>query len=159
MSFIKKGSSVISFADASDVEARDQRIFDQNEGLTTDIIEAALIRATERILFKIKSTNWWKDHYGSSTVAEVNPTLIINRKNDFTDLCVYQALAEFILPLVADFDSVDNSERSKMAYYTSKADALFIELITAGDWYDFNADGVITTDESTPGAINLKRIR
>lgn len=158
MSFIKKGSTVISFADEQDVMDRDQRIFDQNEGLTSDVIEAALIRATERILTKIKATDWYKQHY-TSTVPAVNPSLVLDRKNDFTDLCVYQALAEYILPMIADFDNVDNSERSKMAYYTQKADALFIELIQAGDWYDFNSDGSVSISEANPGSVERKRIR
>ena len=158
MSFIKKGSTVISFADEQDVMDRDQRIFDQNEGLTSDVIEGALIRATERILTKIKATDWYKQHF-ASTVPAVNPSLVLDRKNDFTDLCVYQALAEYILPSVADFDNVDNSERSKMAYYTQKADALFVELIQAGDWYDFNADGNVTQSEANPGSVERKRIR
>jgi len=159
MSFIKKGSLIISFADVQDVIDRDQRIFDQNEGLTDDVIETLLVRATERVLSKIKSTDWWKDHFYGSSIPSVNASLIIARKNDFTDLAVYQALAEYILPMVADFDNQDNSERSKMSYYTQKADALFIELIKSGDWYDFNADGVVSTAESNPGQITLKRIR
>lgn len=158
MSFIKKGSTIISFADEQDVVDRDQRIFDQNEGLTSDVIENALVRATERILTKIKATDWFKQHYVESVPA-VNPSLIVDRKNDFTDLVVYQALAEYILPSIADFDNQDNSERSKMSYYTQKADALFIELIQAGDWYDFNADGNVSTLESKPGSVDRKRIR
>jgi hypothetical protein len=159
MSFIRRGSTVISFATNDDVVARDQRIYDQNEGLTDDVVEAALIRATERILSKIKTTAWWKDLYTTGPTPNPNPSRILARQNDFTDLCVYQALAEFILPQFADFDSEDQSERNKMGYYTQKSDALFIELIQSGDWYDFDGDGVIDSGEVKAGKINLKRIR
>jgi hypothetical protein len=46
-----------------------------------------------------------------------------------------------------------------MGYYTNKADSLFAELITAGDWYDFNDDSTISSDEKSPGQVNLKRVR
>ena len=46
-----------------------------------------------------------------------------------------------------------------MGYYTNKADSLFDELVTAGDWYDFDDDGTVESDEKQPGQINLKRVR
>jgi hypothetical protein len=158
MSFIKKGSAIISFADAQDVEDRDQRIFEQNEGLTSDVVEGALIRATERILSKIKNTDWYKGRF-DGVVPDVDPKLIKSRLNDFTDLTVYTALAEYILPSVADFDSEDNSERSKMSYYTARSTQLFEELIQGGDFYDFNNDGIVSLNESKPGSTLRKRIR
>jgi hypothetical protein len=92
-------------------------------------------------------------------VPAVDPDLIRARENDFTDLCVYTALSEYILPKVANFGQQDNEERQKMAYYSQKAESLFIELITAGDWYDFNDDSTISSTEKQPGQINLKRVR
>lgn len=158
MSFIKKGSVIISFADEQNVQDIDQRIFEQNEGLTSDVIENALIRATERILSKIKNTDWYKDRY-TGIVPDVDTKLIKARFNDFSDLTVFTALAEYILPSVADFDDVDTSERSKMAFYQSRATALFEELIQSGDWYDFNNDGMISVNEAKPGSTLRKRIR
>lgn len=158
MSFIKRGLKVLSFAEPSDVQARDQRIFEQNEGLTDDVIEANLIRATERILSKIKQTAWWKDQFPKPT-PDVNATKIKARQNDFTDLCVYQALAEYTLPLVAEFDSEEESERSKMSYYQMKASSLFQELIESGDWYDFSNSGSIQTIDIKPGFAERRRIR
>lgn len=169
MAFIRENNTVISFAEFSDVTDRDQRLFDNNEGLTDDVIETLLIRATERILSKVRSTAWWKTYYINrdtgvvfNTSADIPPVEvdnIIGRQNDFTDLCVYTALAEFILPLIADFGNEDNAERLKMGYYELKAERLFAELITAGDWYDFDGDGVIQSSEKDPGKINLRRIR
>lgn len=169
MAFIRDGSTVISFAEYQDVVDRDSRLFDANEGLSDDVIEPLLIRATERILTKLRSSSWWTSYYVNRTsgtafrtVADV-PALSANkikgRQNDFTDLCVYTALSEFILPLVADFGNEDSAERQKMGYYTNKAEALFGELISAGDWYDFDADGTIASDEKDPGFYNLKRVR
>jgi hypothetical protein len=169
MAFIVVNNQVISFADYDDVVARDRRLFDSNEGLSDNLIENLLIRATERILTKIRTSSWWKSYYIArdnvtvfNTVADipaVDPDKILARQNDFTDLCVYTALSELILPLVADFGNENNSERQKMGYYTGKADSLFAELITAGDWYDFDGDSTIETAEKSPGQVQLKRIR
>jgi hypothetical protein len=169
MAFITESGTVISFAEFQDVVNKDQRLFDANEGLSDDIIEQQLIRATERILTKVRSSAWWKSYYISrdittvyKTVADipaVNPNRIKSRLNDFTDLCVYVALSEFVLPSIADFGKEDNAERQKMGYYTQKADTLFGELVTAGDWYDFDGSGTISSDEKSPGSYNLKRVR
>jgi hypothetical protein len=169
MAFVYESSNVISFAEFQDLLNADQRLIEANEGLSDDIIDQHLVRATERILVKIRSSAWWRTYYArrdSSTVYKtvadipvVNPNLIRDREADFTDLCVYTALSEFILPSIADFSNQDSAERQKMGYYTNKADSLFAELITAGDWYDFNDDSTISSDEKSPGQVNLKRVR
>lgn len=169
MAFITESGNIISFAEYQDVIDRDQRLFDSNEGLSDDMVEDLLIRATERILTKVRATAWWRSYYVRrdntityNTVADipaVDVNRIVSRQNDFTDLCVYTALAEFILPMVADFGTEDNAERNKMGYYQNKSEALFGELITAGDWYDFDDDGTIESTEKSPGSYNLKRVR
>lgn len=169
MAFIVENSVTVSFADFNDVVSKDQRLFDANEGLSDDIVEAQLIRATERILTRIRASGWWQSYYVSrssdmvfNSVADipaVDPDKIKSRENDFTDLCVYLALADYILPIIADFGNEDSAERQKMGYYAQKAEALLGELITAGDWYDFDDDGVIQSSEKSPGAYNLKRVR
>ena len=169
MAFVIELGTVTSFAEFQDVVNKDSRLFDANESLSDDIVDAQLIRATERILTKLRSTAWWRSYYVNrdnsislTTVADI-PALdinrIIGRQNDFTDLCVFTALADFILPSVADFGKEDNAERQKMGYYTQKADSLFGELISAGDWYDFDDSGVIASNEKSPGQYNLKRVR
>lgn len=169
MAFIEEANNIVSFAEFQDVVNKDQRLFEANEGLSDDIVEQQLVRATERILAKIRSSAWWRSYYvkrdnsiAYQTVADipaVNPNRIIARQNDFTDLCVFTAMAEFILPSIADFGNENNAERQKMGYYTQKADTLFGELISAGDWYDFDDSGTITSNEKEPGAYNLKRVR
>ena len=169
MPFVTDAGTVTSFAEFQDVVNKDQRLFEANEGLADDIVEAQLVRATERILSKLRSSAWWQGYYVNrntgtvlKTLADIpalDPNRIIARVNDFTDLCVYTALADFILPSVADFGKEDNAERQKMGYYSQKADALFGELITAGDWYDFNDDNIISSAEKSPGQYNLKRVR
>lgn len=169
MAFIIENNTVVSFAEFTDVLAKDQRLFEANEGLADDIVENQLIRATERILSKIRATQWWTDYYVKrdtatvfNTVADipaVNPNRIKARQNDFTDLCIYLALADYILPQIADFGNEDSAERQKMAYYTQRSDTLFGELITAGDWYDFDNSGAISSSEKSPGQFNLKRVR
>lgn len=169
MPFVEEAGEITSFAEFQDVVNKDQRLFEANEGLSDDIIETQLIRATERILTKLRSSSWWRAYFvNRNTTVTINtaadvPALdasrIIARQNDFTDLCVYVALSEFILPSIADFGNEDNAERQKMGYYKQKADELYGELVTAGDWYDFDDDGTITSAEKSPGQYNLKRVR
>ena len=169
MAFIRSGQNVISFAEYQDVLDRDQRLFDANEGLTDDLVEAQLTRATERILSKLRNTDWWRDYYikrdsslSVNTVADIpalNPNKIKDRYNDFTELCVCMALADYVLPNVADFSNEDSAERRKMGYYAQRSEVLFGELITAGDWYDFDGSGSISSAEKSPGRYNLKRVR
>jgi hypothetical protein len=169
MAFIIENETVVSFAEFQDVFNKDQRLFDANEGLSDDVVESQLVRATERILTKLRASDWWKGYYVNrssgitlTTLADIpalNVDRIIERQNDFTDLCVYTALGEFILPSIADFGTEENAERQKMGYYVQKADSLFAELITAGDWYDFDGDGNIDSSEKQPGQFNLKRVR
>ncbi len=169
MAFIRNGQNVVSFAEFQDVVDRDQRLFDANEGLTDDVVEAHLTRATERILTRLRTTSWWRDYYvkrdssiNINSVADI-PALdankIKNRYNDFTDLCVYSAMADYILPNIADFSNEDSAERKKMAYYSQRAELLFGELVTAGDWYDFDGSGTIAANEREAGRYNLKRVR
>lgn len=168
MAFIKSGNKVISFAEYQDVLDADQRLFDTNEGLSDDIIEQFLVRATERILTRFRSTSWWVSYYTTrvssplttlADVPELSADKVASRKNDFTDLCVAIALSEYILPKIADFGTQDNAERNKMGYYANRADKIFAELLNAGDWYDFDGSGTITPSEKQPGHFNLKRVR
>lgn len=168
MAFLQNGSQTLSFAEYSDVEAADQRLFETNEGLTSDVVEDALIRSTARILTLLRATDWWKSYYVRrsndvfATVADIPGIDIANikdRYDDFTDLCVYYALYNYLLPKIADFSTEDNAERQKIGYYQQKFDSLFGELITAGDWYDFDASGTIASNEKSPGYVNLKRVR
>jgi len=169
MAFIYENDTVISFAEFDDVYSRDQRLFDSNEGLSDDRVEELLIRSTERILNQMRASAWWRSYYikrdnsitynSIADVPALDPDRIKDRVKDFTDLCVYTALAEYILPMIADFGEEDNSERNKMGYYQNKSSELFGELITAGDWYDFNDDEIIQSKEKSPGEYNLKRVR
>lgn len=169
MAFIIENNTTISFAEYSDVKATDQRLFDSNEGLTDDAVETALIRATERILNRVRSTQWWRNYWLNrspnatvQTVADIpalDPDKIKDRQNDFTDLCVYWALSEIILPQVANFGDDGDDDKAKMGYYQNKTERLFDELIVAGDWYDFDDSGTIASTEKSPGYANLKRVR
>lgn len=169
MAFIEENGEVISFADYDDVQDRDRRLFEINEGLTDFYIEDLLVRATERILYKIRSTDWWMKNYVKrnpdseySNAAQIplpDINLIIGRKTDFTDLVVYFALSEYIYPTIADFGNDDDNEKNKMEYYANKWESLYLELIRSGDWYDWDSSGSISDDEKSVGKINLKRIR
>jgi hypothetical protein len=173
MAFILSTGNVISFAEYEDVLAIDQRLFEANEGLTDVIVEDALVKSTNRILSQLRSTDWWKSYYyrqnnGGGVVAfpaggviapALDPNKIEARKQDFTDLCVYYALAETLLPRVADFGNADTAERQKIGFYDEKYRALLKELIEAGDWYDFDDDGTVESSEKQPSKVNLVRVR
>lgn len=166
MAFIVEDSNTISFAEYSDVFAADPRLFDSHESLTDDTVETACIRATTRILDNVKHTDWWQSLYTKHTgsvnrkdIPNPDPDNIQARQADFTDLCVYWALSDYILPGIADFGDDDSNERQKMGYYRNRADRLFQELINAGDWYDFDGDATIQTDEKEFGNFRLRRVR
>lgn len=169
MAFIQNGSTTISFAEYDDVIAADQRLFEANEGLTDEVVEDSLIRSTERILTLFRATDWWRSYYVDratnitfTTVADVpalDPNKIQDRLADFTDLCVYYSLYNYLLPKIADFSTEENAERAKIGFYQQKFDRLFGELIDAGDWYNFDGTGAITSQEKQPGHYNLKRVR
>jgi hypothetical protein len=168
MAFITSGTTVLSFADYQDVEDRDQRLFEANEGLTMDVVEDLLIKSTERILSQLRSSEWWRDYYlrqsGSSiaSLADIpNPdaTKILSRKNEFTDLCVFHSMFYYILPRIADFGDENNAERQKIGHYQQKFNELFGALITAGDWYDYDGDKTVESAEKLPGVVSLRRVR
>jgi len=169
MAFINNGTTVVSFAEYDDVVQIDSRLFDSNEGLTVELVEDILIRSTERILALMKASDWWRSYYSnqsgnpSVTVSEIpdlDIDLIIGRSNDFTDLCVYYGLYNYILPKVADFGGEEeDAEYGKISYYQNKQSQLFTELAEDGDWYDFDGDGTITPEEKQPTLVNLKRVR
>ena len=164
MAFIKSGSTVISFAEYQDVLDTDQRLFDENEGLTDEVVEDALIKSTSRILTQFKDTNWYRSlalSNGASalTIPNLNPNRIISKTSEFTELCVYYALATYLLPRVADFGREDNAERIKITFYQDKYSKLFDEILASGDWYDYNGNGSITADEIQPYPVNYQRVR
>lgn len=169
MAFIITGGVTTSFAEYSDVINADQRLFEANEGLTDDVIETLLVRSTERILNLFRQSDWWRDLYVQKTtnfslntradIPPLNIERIRARQSDFTDLCVYYALWNYILPKIADFSKEDNAERAKIGFYQGKYQFLFDELVNSGDWYDLDNSGTITSNEKMPGNYALKRIR
>jgi hypothetical protein len=172
MAFILLTGNVISFAEYEDVLAIDQRLFEANEGFTEVIVEDALIKATTRILNKIRSSDWWKNYYISRTTdltsisAKTGYSLpmpsankILARKDEFQDMCVYFTLAEYLYPKVADFGNTDSAERQKIGFYDEKFRAMFTDLLNAGDWYDFAGDATIDITEKSPSRQNLVRVR
>ena len=143
MAFNYDGSTFVSFAVNADVASRDQRLFEANEGLSEAIIDDALARTSQRILTKIRNTDWWRDYQftrDSSLEGDlrllptVNPDNIKTREQEFKDLSVYFAMAEYILPMVADFGNETSAEVIKIKFYKDQYNMLFDELIESGDW-------------------------
>ena len=172
MAFMVQGTTTVAFADYYDVTEKDQRVFETNEGLTAEIVEDALIQATNRILSDIRSTHWWKelynnlgdqseiiDSYNARLVPAPQASLVKDRQQDFTDMTVYFALSEYLYPKVADFGNPDSAEVAKIAFFGERFRELFNKLIEAGDWYDFSGDGTIQKTEKAPSRVNLKRVR
>lgn len=176
MAFINPGGTgVIAFAEYTDVTSTDQRLFEANEGIADQtMIEDLTEKATNRILQLIRNTSWWKRYYlieaseaqrqatntrSTPDVPLPDPDLILGRQADFTDLCVYFTLYEYLLPKIADYSAQDNAEVVKIGVYRTKFDVLFRELIDDGTWYDFDNSGTVTTLEKLPTRTNLVRVR
>ncbi len=175
MAFIIVAGNVISFAEYSDVSDADQRIFESNEGIADEtMVENLTEKATNRILQLVKNTSWWKGYYlleaneaqrqatqtqSYPDVPLPNANLFVGRRADWTDLCVYFTLYEYLLPKVADYSAQDNSEVQKIGVYRTKFEKLFDELIQDGSWYDFDASGTVTSTEKFPQPRNLLRVR
>ena len=168
MAFYIVTNQFISFAIYEDVIQRDQRLFEANEGLDEFVVEDALQHASQRILTKIRNTDWWKEYqfnrdsnlqYDVRLLPAVSPLKIKAREQEFKDLNIYFAMAEYLLPKVADFGNETSAEMVKIKFYKDQFNALFDELISAGDWYDFDADGTVETTERQPSKLKLVRIR
>lgn len=168
MSFNYTNGTFISFAVYANVTERDSRFFEANEGFTELQVNDLLAQASQRILTQIRNTDWWKEYqfsrnaslnYDMRLLPDVDPDNIKAREQEFKDLNVYFALAEYLLPKVADFGNETSAEVVKIKYYKDQYYALFKELIQAGDWYDFSGSGTITSDEKQPSRVNLVRVR
>lgn len=155
MTFIYDNNNVVSFAEFEDILDADSRLFAENEGLSDSIIYPYLVKSTERIINKIQMTDWWK----SLKLSVFDPNLIIAKQDYFTDLTVYYAFAEFILPYIADFGNQDTAEFQKMQYYQNKFNQLFDELLTSADWYDIDENNTIDPTEVIPSVFNRRRVR
>ena len=182
MAFITDGGgNVISFAEYTDILQKDQRLLESNiikipaeSGFAdvTDFLEDICEKSTDRILLKLKASTWWQSYNSYvgnpitnlNALPNVNPNLIdpankLNRRQQFTDLCVYYAFAQYILPLIADFGNPESEEVSKIQYYDAKFNDLFNELIAIADWYDYDASGTVDADEKAITYARTRRTR
>lgn len=165
MAFITSGGTVLAYAEAVDVRDKDQRLFEQNEVNFTDVpdapgnlsnyIEDLTQKSTARINQKIRASAQWREYLGIAgsgysdinSIPAFNPNLILSRKSDFTDMCCYYTLKEYLLPKVADFGNPESAEVQKIQYYENKFNDIFNELLAMMDWYDSNADGSVEDTE------------
>jgi hypothetical protein len=185
MAFILSGGNVVSYAEAEDVRDKDQRLFEANEFTLAnlpdtplslnDYIEDLTTKATARINQKIRASSQWRDYLGYvgatwdiNNIPAFNPNLILARKSDFTDMCAYYTLKEYLLPRVADFGNPESAEVQKIEYYSVKFTDLFTELLSMMDWYDYDASGALGDNDKlirvsltrrTRGRRNVARVR
>lgn len=172
MAFIISGTTVISYAEAFDIRDKDQRVFEANEinfadapdapATLDEYLEDLATKSTGRINQKIRASAHWREYVGISNVndlPEIVGAQIKSRKGDFTDLCAYYALKEYILPKVADFGNPESPEVQKITYYEAKFNDLFSELMSILDWYDLDDSGVVDTDEQRTRYAKTRRTR
>jgi hypothetical protein len=185
MAFVISGGNVISYAEANDLRDKDQRLFEANEftlanlpdapPTLNDYIEDLNIKATARINQKIRASSQWRDYlgyvgadYDINNIPAFNANLILARKSDFTDMCAYYTLKEYLIPRVADFGNPESAEVQKIQYYESKFNDLFTELLGMMDWYDYDASGAlddgdklirVSLNRRTRGRKNVVRVR
>lgn len=168
MSFNYSGATFLSFAVTSELDDRDQRLFEANEGLTSGIVDDLLKQASQRILTQIRNSDFWRRYQFrlDSTLENdvrllpnVDPDKIKAREQEFKDLNIYFCLAEYVYPRIADFGNENDSSVQKIKFYRDQYDALFREVIQSGDWYDFDDNGTISKTEKLPNIQKLVRIR
>lgn len=131
MAFITVKNTVISLAEYDDVALADQRLFDTNEGLSQELVEDMLIRASDRIASQLRASKWWTTRWNlpAPSTPAVSLDKIRARMNQFVDLCVAVALSEYILPRIADFGNTESAEVRKIAFYSDRAANLLRELV------------------------------
>jgi len=177
--------NVIAYCDAADIRDKDQRIFESNEinfadAPTTpttldEYLDDLSIKAFARINEKIRASAKWRSYLGftnnsaltGNTIPPINANRIVARQSDVTDLATYYVLKEYLLPKVADFGDDLNDEVQKIAYYSSKFEDLFNELLDMMDWYDAAGDGLdeadkmvsFRTNRRTRSKRNITRVR
>lgn len=168
MAFYYINSTFQSFAVYADVTARDTRFFEANEGMTEAVVNSLLLQSSQRILTQLKNTDWWKQYQFDRDaslkgdlrlVPVVNPDKIKAKEQEFKDLNIYFAFAEYLLPRVADFGNETSAEVVKIQFYKDAYNNLIKEVIESGDWYDFDADGTVETTERAPTFTNRVRTR
>lgn len=166
MAFIISSGVVVSFAEADDVRARDQRVFEQNEGFDDITIEDMLTRSTDRIMSKLKASDWWREYNnltrtGTLALADLPAPdrTKIERQADFTELCVSHTLKEYLYPRIADFGNEGSAEVSKINFYQKRFDDLWLELLASGDFYDLNDDGTVESSEKNIRSRLTRRTR
>lgn len=164
MAFILSGSTVVSYAEAADVKDLDQRVFEANEiafadapdtpPTLDDYIEDLATKTTDRINRKIEASTQWRSYlgfagqgYDSNNIPSFVPEKILARKSDFTTLCAYGTLYQWILPKIADFGNPESAEVQKIQYYEKRYNDLFEELVNQWTWYDEDDDGTIEDGE------------
>jgi len=155
MAFVVDGSgNVIQFADFIDVQDLDQRVFEANEGLTEIVVDEMLVKSTDRIVQKIKSSEWWREYlsnvgsgYTSLAALDTPDKNKFQRRVDFTDLCCFHTLSSYLYPKIANFGDPDSAEVQKIAFYERRFQELYNELISMGDFYDLDEDGTVETNE------------
>jgi|TARA_R110000803_G_C11885639_1_gene310307 hypothetical protein len=151
---IDAGGNVVSFAEYTDVTTIDQRVFEANEGLTQDIVEDMLERSTQRLLQKVKASDWWREYAGtiaggfSSLAALPTPNAnLFQRRADWTEVCVFHTLYAYLYPKIANFSDAESAEVQKIVFYENRMQDLFMEMISMGDFYDRDGDGTVENDE------------
>lgn len=168
MAFNFSGATFLSFAVTSELDDRDQRLFEANEGLTSNVVDDLLKQASQRILTQIRNTDWWKSYaFDQDTtlnrdlrlLPNVNPSYIKSREQEFKDLNIYFTLSEYVYPRIADFGNPESAEVVKIKFFRDQYDNLFKELIESGDWYDFDGDATIELTEKDPNKQNRVRVR
>lgn len=164
MAFITVGDAVVSYAEALDVRDKDQRLFEGNEidftnvpdtpGSLNNYIEDLTTKSTNRINQKIRASARWREYlgyigtgYDINSIPAFDASKIVDRKADFTDMCCYYTLKEYLLPKIADFGNPESPEVQKIQYYDDKFNEIFTELMNMFDWYDDDDDGTVEDGE------------
>ena len=124
------------FATDADLETIIPDIF--NHGM--DTFTAELVRGSADVARRIK-TEWWNVEHDP---AKYDPDLLIT--DEWRMTTVYYTLAQYILPLLSNFQEDDTFQR-QMLFYKERYQEEFLAAAAAGISYDSNDDGVYDISE------------
>jgi len=63
------------------------------------------------------------------------------------------------MPLFAEFGNDESPEIAKITYYDAKFNDIYEELLAIADWYDFDNDGTVQSDEKKTSYVKTRRTR
>jgi hypothetical protein len=103
---------------------------------------------------RVLKVRWYQSYIRQQRkVAEFNPELLT--ASQFTQACVYHALAYHICPKLTQFSPEQDKFNVMMEYYGGRFEHEFDLVLREGVQYDLDDSGTVSAEESAP-AVSLR---